>query len=209
ALMTSPVVFLAGAACFIVGIVYTFGPAPISRMPLGEVFSGFFMGFFIPFLMVTINSPEMAPVRLTWQAPFLSLDIHLPDLISLLLLTVPPMMGIANIMLANNICDVTHDVAISRFTLPYYLGQKRSLLLFAALYLVSVAAIIAIALLDILPIYTLFTLVALLPLQKNIRRFFARQIKSDTFPLSVTNFILIVLPPIVITFIVIIIRMVR
>lgn len=206
ALLTSPVVFLTGAACFFVGIVYTFGPAPISRMPLGEVFSGFFMGFFIPFLVVTINSPALAPVRLAWQAPLLTFDIHLAELMRLLLLTVPPMMGIANIMLANNICDVDHDVAIDRFTLPYYLGPRRSLFLFAALYAVSFIALIATALLDILPVYTLLTLAALLPLQKNIRLFFVRQVKSETFPLSVANFILIVLPPIVITAIVMALR---
>jgi 1,4-dihydroxy-2-naphthoate octaprenyltransferase len=116
------------------------------------------------------------------------------------------MMGIANIMLANNICDVDHDVAIDRFTLPYYLGPRRSLFLFAALYAVSFIALIATALLDILPVYTLLTLAALLPLQKNIRLFFVRQVKSETFPLSVANFILIVLPPIVITAIVMALR---
>lgn len=202
ALLTSPVVLLAGAACFFVGIVYTFGPAPISRMPLGEVFSGFFMGFFIPFLVVTINSPVLAPVRLIWQAPIVSLEFHLVQLMRLFLLTVPPMMGIANIMLANNICDVAHDVAIDRFTLPYYLGKKRSLLLFAALYAVAAIALTATALLDILPVYTLLALFALVPLQKNIRLFYVRQIKSETFPLSVANFILIILPVIVITAIV-------
>lgn len=199
ALLTSPVVLVSGAACFLVGILYTFGPAPISRMPLGELFSGFFMGFFIPFLVVTINSPQLAPVRLSLQGPLLSLEIHLPELLRLALLTVPPVTGIANIMLANNICDVDHDVAIDRFTLPYYLGTRRSLLLFILLYLLAGAAVIATALLDILPVYTLLTLAVALPLQKNIRRFYARQSKPDTFPLSVINLILIVLPPIVIT----------
>ncbi|HEM4292090.1 TPA: UbiA family prenyltransferase, partial [Streptococcus suis] len=34
-----------GALCFLIGIFYTFGPIPLSRMPLGEVFSGVTMGF--------------------------------------------------------------------------------------------------------------------------------------------------------------------
>ena len=29
-----------GAACFFVGVFYTYGPIPLSRMPLGEIFSG-------------------------------------------------------------------------------------------------------------------------------------------------------------------------
>ena len=41
-LNTSPVVLLLGALSFSVGILYSFGPVPISRTPFGEVFSGLF-----------------------------------------------------------------------------------------------------------------------------------------------------------------------
>ena len=40
------------------------------------------------------------------------------------------MSGIANIMLANNICDVEEDIINNRFTLPYYLGKKNAFNLF-------------------------------------------------------------------------------
>lgn len=40
-LNTNIVVLLLGMVSFLVGILYTFGPVPISRMPLGEIFSGF------------------------------------------------------------------------------------------------------------------------------------------------------------------------
>jgi 1,4-dihydroxy-2-naphthoate octaprenyltransferase len=38
---TSLVVLVLGAMSFGVGILYSFGPIPISRMPLGEIFSDF------------------------------------------------------------------------------------------------------------------------------------------------------------------------
>ncbi|MDR0644766.1 MAG: UbiA family prenyltransferase, partial [Treponema sp.] len=42
-------VLVAGMICFGVGVFYTFGPAPISRTPYGEIFSGGVMGFLITF----------------------------------------------------------------------------------------------------------------------------------------------------------------
>ncbi|NLM14124.1 MAG: UbiA family prenyltransferase, partial [Epulopiscium sp.] len=53
-LNTNVVVLLLGMLSFLVGILYTFGPVPISRMPLGEIFSGFFMGFVIIFISTYI-----------------------------------------------------------------------------------------------------------------------------------------------------------
>ena len=44
-LQTDLLILLLGGLSFAVGILYSFGPIPISRMPLGEIFSGLFMGF--------------------------------------------------------------------------------------------------------------------------------------------------------------------
>lgn len=52
---TNIIVLLIGMLPFLVGILYSFGPIPISRMPLGEIFSGFFMGFVIVFLSSSIS----------------------------------------------------------------------------------------------------------------------------------------------------------
>ena len=200
AALTRPVVLLAGAACFAVGIAYTFGPAPISRMPLGELFSGLFMGFFIPFLVVTINTKPGTLADLIWQPPFLALEANIPELARLALLTIPPISGIANIMLANNICDEAGDIAIKRYTLPFYLGKHRALQLFTALQLLSLAAIAAIGVLGILPRIVLLTLLAAWPLYRMVRRFWQLQDKAKTFPLSVAGFVLLVAPQIVLTF---------
>lgn len=45
AYMSDIVIFLIGGLCFLCGVFYTYGPLPISRMPLGEFFSGLFYGF--------------------------------------------------------------------------------------------------------------------------------------------------------------------
>lgn len=191
---TGLVVLLSGALCFLIGIFYTFGPAPISRMPLGEAFSGLFMGFFIPFLVIYINAPTDRLVFYTLTEGVLQIGFRLPDLLKLALLCVTPICGIANIMLANNTCDVAHDVQVNRFTLPYYIGKKHAVQLFAALYAASYASMVAMAAFRILPAYSLISLLTLPLVWKNVRRFAERQSKSETFPLSVTNLVLTMVP---------------
>lgn len=188
---TGAIVLFTGALCFAVGIFYTFGPAPISRMPLGEIFSGLFMGFFIPFLVVYINAPVNSLVYFAMDNFVLQLSFNIINLIKLTLITVPAICGIANIMLANNICDVEEDVKVNRFTLPYYIGKENALNLFAGLYYFSYAAIIAIAALRILPFYVLFVLVTFIIIQKNILKFRKLQSKEATFALSVQNLVIL------------------
>ena len=196
---TSLVVLFCGALCFFIGIFYTFGPAPISRMPLGELFSGVFMGFFIPFLVVLINAPVQSLVYFSFSGMVLQLNFNIEDLIKLAVITVPAICGVANIMLANNICDIETDIQVNRFTLPFYIGKKNALRLFAFLYYAAFAATVTAAALRILPLYTLLALLAVVIAQRNIAVFKTQQSKEKTFPLSVQNFIMIMVPLIIIT----------
>jgi 1,4-dihydroxy-2-naphthoate octaprenyltransferase len=79
---------------------------------------------------------------------------------------------------------------VKRHTLPYYLG-KSSLYLFAALYYVVYASVIAMVVFKILPLICLLLLVTVIPVQKNIREFFRKQMKTETFVLSIKNYIII------------------
>lgn len=194
ALRTDLVILLAGAACFAVGILYTFGPAPISRMPLGEIFSGVFMGFFIPFLIVQVNAPSGSLANATIDRHMFTLALRWPALLELGLLTVTPMATIANIMLANNICDVEHDRLVNRLTLPSYIGLKASINIFAGLYYASLASWIALVGLGILTPWSLVALLVVIPVEKNIRRFRQIQTKKDTFAVSLQNFLLLMVP---------------
>ena len=195
---TGVIVLVLGALCFGVGIFYTFGPVPIFRMPLGEIFSGLFMGLFIPFLVVFINAPEDSLIYVTFTNWLLQVSFNILDLLKLGVVTIPAITGIANIMLANNICDLDEDVKVNRFTLPYYTGVKNALNIFAALYYLGFAAIIIMVVFGMLPIYGLIAIVGLIPIYQNISKFRKQQSKTITFPLSVQNLVISLVPVIII-----------
>lgn len=191
AYLTDVVVLLLGAVCFVCGVFYTFGPVPISRQPLGEIFSGIFYGVLIPFILLYINMPEGTYLMLKPGWGTISLSINVMPMITVLLLSIIPACTTANIMLANNICDVDKDIAVMRYTLPYYLGIKPSLYLFAALYYIPYAAIVLMAGLGIISPVCLITLLTLVIVQKNIKEFFKLQDKEKTFICSIKNYIII------------------
>jgi 1,4-dihydroxy-2-naphthoate octaprenyltransferase len=194
ALRTDLIILLAGAACFAVGILYTFGPAPISRMPLGEIFSGLFMGFFIPFLVLQVNAPAGSFANATIDRHMFTLALRWPALLQLLLVTITPIATIANIMLANNICDLEHDRLVNRLTLPSYIGLPAAINVFASLYYTSLASWVALVGLGILPLWALVALLVFIPVEKNIRKFRKIQSKKDTFAVSLQNFLLLMAP---------------
>jgi 1,4-dihydroxy-2-naphthoate octaprenyltransferase len=199
-MLTDAVVLLAGGLCFLCGIFYTFGPLPISRQPLGEILSGVFYGLLIPFILLYINLPAGSLLTLTYGAGVLALSVNVVPALELLLFSVIPVCVTANIMLANNTSDVKKDAAVGRHTLPYYLGLKASLRLFAALYYLTYLALIAMVLIRMLPPVCLLALVTLIPVQKNIRVFFEKQDKEATFIVSIKNFIIIMTSVTVLTF---------
>ncbi len=190
ACITDLVVLLAGAFCFLCGVFYTFGPLPISRIPLGEVLSGFFYGVMIPFILMYINSPAGTFISYSLSLQEISLTFQLAPIIKLLLFSVTPFAVTANIMLANNICDLEKDIEVKRHTLPYYIG-KTALPLFAGLYYLTYISMLLMVLLRILPPVVLASLITILPVQKNIRVFFKEQDKTTTFNVSIINFIII------------------
>ncbi|MGO2853750.1 MAG: UbiA family prenyltransferase, partial [Tetragenococcus koreensis] len=55
---------MGGAVCFI-GVFYTFGPIPLSRMPLGEIFSGVTMGLGIFAITIYLNTIKQQVFHLT------------------------------------------------------------------------------------------------------------------------------------------------
>jgi len=187
---TDIMVFLVGAVSFLVGVFYTFGPVPLSRMPLGEVFSGFFMGFVIFFLAVYVHIFDLGISTIMLEGSRLIVTVNIVEIINIFLLSVPAMAGIANIMLANNICDIDEDIINRRFTLPYYLGRDNSLSLFKALYYIAYADILLIVILGLAPKLISLCLLTLIPVQKNIRVFTDNPLKNSTFMLSVQNFFL-------------------
>lgn len=205
-LKTNIVVLIIGMVSFFIGIFYTFGPVPISRTPLGEAFSGFFMGFIILFLAIYIQVYDKNILYLVYSNNILSLNLNIIEILLILLASIPTIGGIANIMLANNICDVEDDIENNRFTLPYYIGRKNALRLFAFLYYVGYIAIILGVIFKALPMASLLVMVTLIPVHRNIKAFSKNPLKSETFVFAVKNLIMINVSHILIIFIVVIAR---
>ena len=190
-LNTTPVTLLLGALSFAVGILYSFGPIPISRTPLGEMLSGLFMGFIIVFISIYAHVYDMGFVNLAFEGSMLGLSFNLKEVLYIFLLSIPTVNGIANIMLANNICDIEDDLENRRYTLPIYVGREKALLIYKALYYIAYIDLIILLVLGITPVTTVLTLLTFIPVNRNIRSFYENQSKKDTFILAVKNFLII------------------
>lgn len=188
---TDLVVLGVGGLCFLCGVFYTFGPVPISRIPLGEVLSGIFYGLLIPFLLLYINLPAGSLLSLGLEKGVLSLVLQLPLLLTLGLACWVPMVCTANIMLANNICDLQKDIAVGRHTLPYYFGKERSVTLYGVLYYSTALAVLLPVATGLLPPPYLLALLPLIPVRKRVAAFRAKQVKGETFATSIQSFILL------------------
>ncbi len=191
ALNTNIIVFLLGVLCFAIGILYTFGPLPISRTPFGEVFSGITMGLILPFISIYIHifDQNTIDLSLTKNSFLMFLDIRM--LLGIGITCIPLITCIANIMLANNICDMEEDFPNKRFTLPIYIGKEKALILWECLYYLAYISIVVGVILKILPLISVCTLLTLIPVLKNIQAFEAKQFKGETFIYSVKNFIIL------------------
>ncbi|HEP1832901.1 TPA: 1,4-dihydroxy-2-naphthoate polyprenyltransferase [Streptococcus suis] len=181
-----------GALCFLIGIFYTFGPIPLSRMPLGEVFSGVTMGFGIFFLAVFIQQPDLL---LTSQVSgqWMTLQFSWTKIIEIIFISIPLVTLIANIMLANNTCDLEEDIRNHRYTLVYYIGKKNALKLYFVLASLPWLLWIIYCLIGFLPIWALVGLIAVWPAYKSLETFLKKQVKRETFIEAVKSFVLFAL----------------
>lgn len=187
-MQTGLVVLALGALSFGVGILYSFGPLPISRMPLGELFSGLFMGFVITFVAAYIHTDGNQLASLTLEGGMLGISVNLLETLLLLLVSLPAILGIAGIMLANNICDMEDDLDNKRYTLPVYIGKDRAILLFRIIYYLALLDVPILLLMGVHPAIALPLLLTLIPVRRNIRAFSQAPAKATTFILSVKNF---------------------
>ncbi|HFI0158486.1 TPA: 1,4-dihydroxy-2-naphthoate polyprenyltransferase [Streptococcus suis] len=181
-----------GALCFLIGIFYTFGPIPLSRMPLGEVFSGVTMGFGIFFLAVFIQDPAgllTSQVSSQWM----TLQFSWTKIIDIIFMSLPLVTLIANIMLANNTCDLEEDIRNHRYTMVYYIGKKNALKLYFVLASLPWLLWIIYCLTGFLPIWALLGLIGVWPAYKSLVTFLKKQVKRETFIEAVKSFVLFAL----------------
>lgn len=190
-LNTSIVVLLLGVLSFSIGIIYSFGPVPISRTPFGELFSGGTMGFVIPFLAVYIHVYPSHVFDINFGNGLFDLSISLDFIISMFFLSIAPMLTIANIMLANNLCDMEDDIINRRYTLPIYIGREKALKVYKYLYYIIYIGIAIGCLLQKLPLLCFFVFFTLPIVNKGIIAFYQEQKKATTFAIAIKNLVLI------------------
>jgi 1,4-dihydroxy-2-naphthoate octaprenyltransferase len=166
-----PVLWL-GIFCYAVGIFYSWGPKPLSSLPLGEVFSGLTMGFVILLITVYINAYQ----SFVW---------NLATVAQIFLVALPNTLLIANLMLANNICDLEEDESNHRFTLVHYTGKRNALEIWLIAILVSFIAFIVEVVIGLTPWTLLGTFLLLPVIHKQAKKFFKVQVKRETFIVSV------------------------
>ncbi len=195
--LTDYIVLILGIICFSIGIVYSYGPLPISRTPFGEIFSGGTMGFLIPFITIYINATDKGIIDFGLDGVMISGSINMAVLISIIIATIPAVLCIANIMLANNICDIEDDFENKRYTLPILISKERGIALLKALFYFSYGAIAVGVIFKVFPLYSLLVLFTIIPVQKKIKLFEVNPTKKDTFGFIVANFLTINVPLII------------
>ncbi len=193
AMLSSIFVVLIGAICVVVAIAYSYGPLPLKNTCLGEAASGLTMGFLIPLAFLFSQDSSLFILNVTPEV----LTLNLAAIIEWTFILLVPTFVIANIMLANNICDVEKDRDNGRLTLPLVIGIRFSKLIWGLLYVASYIIMIGLIVTGIVPKLVIYGLITIPLVVINSSRFISRPIKSKTFKYSVFNLQLILLSVII------------
>ena len=108
---------LVGIISMMIGYFYTGGPFPIAYTPFGELVSGFVMGMLLILIAFYIQTGTVT--------------------IEAVILSVPSMLLVAGIMLANNIRDIEQDTVGGRKTLAILVGRSNAITILASFFLIS------------------------------------------------------------------------
>lgn len=162
-----PVLWL-GMFCFAVGYAYSSGPWPLSGLPLGELFSGFTMGFMITLLSVYLNSYQL----FTW---------NLTSLGRIFLLALPDELWISNLMLANNLCDAQEDEDNHRKTIIHFIGVKNGLIAFSLKNVLAFLIILLLPFLGLAPQAVWLTVLIVPFVYQQNKILIGKQVKTETF----------------------------
>jgi len=120
---TSWLLALVGVVSMLIGYFYTGGPYPIAYTPFGELVSGVVMGMFLILIAFYIQTGTV-----TTEAVMLS---------------VPSMLLVAAIMMANNIRDLEGDKKSGRKTLAILTGRPSAITILMSFFIISYGWIIA------------------------------------------------------------------
>lgn len=185
---TSWIILWLGMFSYAMGIFYSAGPKPLSSLPVGEITSGVTMGIVIPLICVYLNIYDIVPF-----------DLQLVSRVGLM--SLPAAFSIANLMLANNTCDMEEDILNNRHTLVSYIGKKRAVSLFRFLVIATFVAATLGVIWKIVPLTVLLIWGIFPKIWKNTQLYSQKQIKTETFPLAIKNLAMVVTINVVLFFI--------
>ena len=178
------IILLIGILSYLIGYCYSGGPYPILKTPFGEPVSGITMGYNITFLGLYINMYNVHPFDNFFWA-------------KAIIVAGPAIFVIANVMLANNICDVAEDVKIGRKTLPYYTGRKTALTILCCYYVLAYIFLILGIVLKYLPVITLGSLLTIPLVYHTTKTFVKNPHKESTFTGILVNVLLVLISEII------------
>lgn len=178
------IILLIGILSYLIGYCYSGGPYPILKTPFGEPASGITMGYNITFLGLYINMYNVHPFDNFFWA-------------KAIIVAGPAIFVIANVMLANNICDVAEDVKIGRKTLPYYTGRKTALTILCCYYVLAYIFLILVIVLKYLPVITLGSLLTIPLVYHTTKTFVKNPHKESTFTGILVNVLLVLISEII------------
>lgn len=115
-----------GLISMAIGYFYTGGPYPIAYTPLGELFSGVVMGMLLVLIAFYIQTGTVSERSV--------------------LLSIPSVLLVAAIMMANNIRDLEGDKLGGRKTLAILLGRANAIRIQTGFFILAFAWIIALVL---------------------------------------------------------------
>lgn len=178
------IILLIGFFSYLIGYCYSGGPYPILKTPFGEPASGITMGYNITLLGIYVNIYNIHPFDSFFWA-------------KAIIVACPAIFVIANVMLANNICDVEEDVKIGRKTLPFYIGRKNALIVLCIYYVLAYIFLILSVVLHYLPTLALGGLLTIPLVYRSTRTFVKDPHKETTFKGILTNVLLVLVSEII------------
>ncbi|RKQ29573.1 1,4-dihydroxy-2-naphthoate polyprenyltransferase [Oceanobacillus halophilus] len=144
-------IMVIGLACMAVGYYYTGGPLPISSTPFGELASGLVMGSVIIGISYFIQT-NMITGEVIW-------------------ISLPIMILIGSINMANNIRDRDGDAKGGRKTIPVLLGREKAITLMAILFVITYVLTAVYIILGLLPLWSILTFISVVVAKDVIKNF--------------------------------------
>lgn len=178
------IILLIGFFSYLIGYCYSGGPYPILKTPFGEPASGITMGYNITLLGIYVNIYNIHSFDSFFWA-------------KAIIVACPAIFVIANVMLANNICDVEEDVKIGRKTLPFYIGRKNALIVLCTYYVLAYIFLILSIVLHYLPTLALGSLLTIPLVYRSTRTFVKDPHKETTFKGILMNVLLVLVSEII------------